>query len=73
MYLMLTAPDKLFLTFCSDYNESTGILYVVMERGDTDLATLFSSQRKMGRIDEVTRMYYWKQMLQAVQVLHKEG
>ena len=44
-----------------------------MERGDTDLATLFHDRKKRGAITEEMRKFYWVEMLQAVMVLHKEG
>ncbi len=49
------------------------MLYVVMERGDTDLASLFRQYSKSGGISPIMRPFYWSEMLHAVQVLHKEG
>lgn len=48
------------------------MLYVLMEKGDTDLATLFKS-RKEERLSEITIAYFWIEMLKAVQVVHQQG
>ncbi len=58
---------------CSEYDDERKKLFVVMEKGDTDLAALFKSRNKNGTISEGMRMFYWEEMLQAVHVLHKEG
>ena len=54
----------------SKYDESGNKLYVVMERGETDLATLFRGQKRM---KDITTKFYWQEMLEAVAVLHREG
>ena len=46
---------------------------MVMEEGETDLATYFKSCMKKGGMWEDMRMFYWHQMLEAVNVLHKAG
>ncbi|KAH9933113.1 kinase-like protein [Epithele typhae] len=48
-----------------------GSLMLVMEYGEIDLAKLVQEQQK-GPMDPVWVAYYWKQMLQAVQVIHDE-
>ena len=52
-----------------EYLEEEKILYVVMERGDTDLATVL---KKMLKISAIQRKFYWSEMLEAVQVVHNE-
>ena len=47
------------------YEHAGDTLYVVMERGDTDLATLL---KKMANISDLQRKFYWAEMLEAVQV-----
>ncbi|XP_041354067.1 dual specificity protein kinase TTK-like [Gigantopelta aegis] len=57
-----------------EYKESENKLYVVMERAEIDLATFF--QRKMKNkkcLDDKLVKFYWKEMLVAVEALHKEG
>ena len=49
------------------------MLYLVMEKGDTDLSTFFKTRSKTGQLTPNTLSFYWEQMLTAVQVLHKEG
>ncbi|ELT89748.1 hypothetical protein CAPTEDRAFT_220365 [Capitella teleta] len=56
-----------------EYNESEGILYVVMEKGVRDLMTELRLCRKQGQMNWSMVKLNWHQMLLAVQVLHKEG
>lgn len=44
-----------------------------MEKGDVDLSGLFREANKKGEHADVEQKFYWKQMLEAVKVLHKEG
>ncbi|TFK52526.1 Pkinase-domain-containing protein [Heliocybe sulcata] len=48
-----------------------GVLYLVMECGEIDLAHLLIQQRKEP-LNMVWIAYYWQQMLEAVQVIHEE-
>ncbi|KAK7682366.1 hypothetical protein QCA50_014571 [Cerrena zonata] len=50
---------------------SKGALMLVMECGEIDLARLLQEQQKEP-MDLVWVSYYWKQMLQAVHVIHEE-
>ncbi|TCD65100.1 Protein kinase [Steccherinum ochraceum] len=50
---------------------SKGSLYLVMECGEIDIAKLLQQQQKEP-LDIVWVSYYWKQMLQAVHVIHEE-
>ncbi|OSD07177.1 Pkinase-domain-containing protein [Trametes coccinea BRFM310] len=50
---------------------SKGYLLLVMECGEIDLAKLLQEQQKEP-MDPVWIAYYWKQMLQAVHVIHEE-
>lgn len=43
-------------------------LYVVMERGDIDLATFM--QKKFNQIDAKFIKYHWQEMLRCVKVIH---
>ncbi|THG94328.1 hypothetical protein EW026_g7123 [Hermanssonia centrifuga] len=52
-------------------NGSKGYLMLVMECGEIDLARLLQEQQKEP-LDLVWISYYWKQILQAVHVIHEE-
>ncbi|KAI0061653.1 kinase-like protein [Artomyces pyxidatus] len=52
-------------------NGSKGILMLVMECGEIDLARLLQEQQKEP-MNMVWVAYYWQQMLQAVHVIHEE-
>jgi serine/threonine-protein kinase TTK/MPS1 len=48
-------------------------LFIVMECGDVDLATMLKNRRQEKRtIDENHLRLYWQQMLEAVQTIHNE-
>lgn len=57
----------------SEFNENDNMLYVVMEKGERDLATFFRSRIKRGDMSLKLLFFYWEEMLKAVLVLHKEG
>ena len=60
--------------FCSE--ETCDELRIVMERGNNDLAGILKNARTMGRqqaIPPFTVQHYWRNMLLAVQTIHKEG
>ena len=57
--------DRIVRMFDYEYLPKDKILYVVMERGDTDFATVL---KKMVKISEIQRKFYWSEMLEAVQV-----
>ncbi|KAF5389275.1 hypothetical protein D9757_003497 [Collybiopsis confluens] len=48
-----------------------GNLLLVMECGEIDLARLISERSQQG-LDMIWIAYYWRQMLEAVQVIHEE-
>ncbi|GJE91746.1 Pkinase-domain-containing protein [Phanerochaete sordida] len=50
---------------------SKGVLHLLMECGEIDLAKLLQ-QQQVEPVDFVWVSYYWKQMLQAVHVIHEE-
>ena len=71
----------------SEHVKADELLYIVLERGDTDLDTFFkqraaASQRGGGQqggggqprgVSERLRRFYWMEMLEAVAELHKAG
>lgn len=46
-------------------------LYVVMEKGDTDLATFLTTRRN--QIDDIFIRFYWSEMLRCVRTIHEKG
>lgn len=62
---------KFILIFDSALIASEKILYVVMEKGDTDLRKIL--QQCTTSLPLYTLMTYWHQMLQAVHFIHKNG
>lgn len=65
--------SMMVLYLCSEHNKALGCLLIVMELGDTDLASLFRNASKSKDITPSLMNYYWEAMLKAVKVLHKEG
>jgi len=58
---------------CSMFDPEMAVLYVVMERGEMDLAMFFRASKT--RPDVLRRLINpcWMQMLYAVQALHQQG
>ncbi|XP_046544372.1 dual specificity protein kinase Ttk-like [Haliotis rubra] len=57
-----------------EHNEELNKLFVLMDFGETDMATLFKSRIQSGEgIEPHMIRFYWKEMLTAVHALHKEG
>lgn len=65
-------PDRVVRMYDYEYLENEQRLYVVMEKGDTDLASLFKS-RQDNKLPDQMIAFYWLEMLKAVQVIHQEG
>lgn len=70
----LVSVSQLLRVNFSEYKADEQKLFVVMEKGDTDLAGFFKS-RKNSDVDYRHKMiqFYWLEMLRAVQVIHNEG
>jgi len=71
--LRLQGSDRVVKLYDHEFNECQKMLYVVMERGDVDLATVIKSNTDNGRITPEMVKFYWSEMLRAVEVIHKEG
>jgi len=54
----------------SQYTIKEKILYMVMEKGDTDLSKLIRSTKNMS-VHMI--MYYWTEMLTTVNEIHAKG
>ena len=55
------------------FDRHTSILYVVMERGEMDLAVFFRSSKTRPDVLQQLINPCWMQMLYAVQALHEQG
>ena len=76
----LQGHHRIITMFDYEVVREKSLLFVVMERGDSDLASVLkrisaSSYTKSGRspLNDVQRMFYWSEMLEAVQAIHRQG
>ncbi|KAL6488866.1 hypothetical protein MHYP_G00026070 [Metynnis hypsauchen] len=53
-----------------DYEITDGYIYMLMECGSLDLNTWLRSRKTVNSLD---RKFYWRNMLEAVQTIHKHG
>ena len=71
----LQGEDRIIKLY--DYEKVVGeeeeLLYVVMEKGDTDLASLIKKYTIKKEITPAMIKHYWSEMLHAVAVIHKRG
>lgn len=67
------SPRWVIKLYDFEYNRDTNQLHVVLERGDTDMATFFQRHSKDGSMTPELIRFYWTQMLNAVGLLHREG
>lgn len=56
--------------YFSQYTDKEKILYMVMEKGDTDLSKLIRGTKHMS-VHMI--MYYWSEMLTTVNEVHSKG
>lgn len=56
--------------YFSQYSTTDKILYMVMEKGDTDLSKLIRNTKHMS-VHMI--MYYWSEMLITVNQIHEKG
>jgi serine/threonine-protein kinase TTK/MPS1 len=69
----LQGEDRIVMLHDYEKVESEEILYVIMEKGDTDLATLLKKYSNNREITAAMIKYYWTEMLHAVSVIHQRG
>ncbi|MCP9264854.1 Dual specificity protein kinase Ttk [Dirofilaria immitis] len=69
--LLLSLKDTGCVVEMSDYELHGDFLYVVMEKGDTDLATFLKTRRN--QIDDIFIRFYWSEMLKCVHTIHEKG
>ncbi|XP_069695862.1 uncharacterized protein Mps1 isoform X2 [Periplaneta americana] len=56
-----------------EYVKEKQLLYVIMEKGETDLSMLIKDISKTNQIPMTTIVYYWVEMLRAVKNIHAYG
>ena len=61
------------LYFNSEYVEDTQKLYIVMEKGQTDLSQLMKNISQTNPVPISTIIYYWTEILTAVKHIHDNG
>ncbi|KAK6108186.1 Protein kinase domain family protein [Brugia pahangi] len=69
--LLLSLKDTGCVVEMFDYELHGDFLYVVMEKGDTDLATFLKTRRN--QIDDIFIRFYWSEMLKCVRTIHEKG
>ena len=57
----------------SEHRVSSQMLYIVMEKGDTDLTKLLQSYTRLNEVDANMCKFFWGEMLRCVDVIHKES
>jgi len=73
MLVKLQAEDRIVKLHDHEKVDSEDLLYVIMEKGDTDLATLLKKYSNKREITPAMIKHYWTEMLHAVSVIHKRG
>merc|ERR1719348_1484905 len=71
--MKLQAEDRIVRLYDHEKVDSEDLLYVIMEKGDTDLATLLKKYSNRREITPAMIKHYWTEMLHAVSVIHKRG
>ena len=54
-------------------NDEEHVLYILLERGEVDLAGILHKLDGESRLTPTKLRYFWEQMLEAVQTIHKMG
>lgn len=71
--MLLFNHNYLFTSSELVYEDGEKILYVVMEKGDTDLSALIRSVNATKKLSIPMIVYYWSEMLAAVKEVHSRG
>ena len=71
MLAKLQGEDRIVKLHDYELDEGREVLYVVMEKGDTDLASLLKNYAMQKEITPAMVKHYWTEMLHAVSVIHK--
>ncbi|KAK7872745.1 hypothetical protein R5R35_011878 [Gryllus longicercus] len=73
MLSKLQSSNRVIKLLDHQYLKQQQVLYVVMEKGDTDLSTLLKLMTKSGDVSLPMIIYYWTEMLHAVKQIHDHG
>ncbi|XP_075227532.1 dual specificity protein kinase monopolar spindle 1 [Lycorma delicatula] len=73
LLLKLQGCDSVIHMYDHEYIEDEKLLYVVMEKGDTDLSKLLRDIQRKKKISMSMIIYYWTEMLNAVKEIHHRG
>ncbi|KAE8747124.1 hypothetical protein FOCC_FOCC006122 [Frankliniella occidentalis] len=65
--------DCVIRMFDHEHHKESNTLFVVMEKGDTDLSKLIKDVKNSKKISATMIAYYWTEMLNAVSFIHKRG
>jgi len=69
----LQNEERIVKLFDYETVESEDLLYVVMEKGDTDLQSLLKKYSSRRELTPAMIKHYWTEMLHAVSVIHRHG
>lgn len=67
----LRGKPNIIYCYDAEVREDVGLIHLVMEYGDIDLAKQLNETTKQMLLDENFRRVYWKQMLEAVKTIHE--
>ena len=71
---MMKYSKNLSLQNCSEYDEREEKLLLVMEKGDTDFASVIRSRSSQNSTISPTLIrFYWQEMLEAVGSIHDKS
>eukprot|EP00092_Neocalanus_flemingeri_P001015 GFUD01001083.1.p1 GENE.GFUD01001083.1~~GFUD01001083.1.p1 ORF type:complete len:775 (-),score=244.53 GFUD01001083.1:238-2484(-) len=73
MLSKLQGEDRIVKLYDHEKVDVEDILYVILEKGDTDLANLLKKYSNNREITPAMIKHYWTEMLHAVSVIHKRG
>jgi len=73
MLSQLQGEDRVVKLYDHEKVDAEDILFVVMEKGDTDLSLLLKKYNANREMTPAMVKHYWTEMLHAVQVIHKVG
>lgn len=66
----LKGMDNIVQMYDAEINDADEKILIIMEYGETDLSRFLIAQTEPMGVDKIR--YYWRQMLEAVQVIHDE-
>lgn len=73
MLSRLQSEERIVKLYDYETVESEDLLYVVMEKGETDLASLIKRYTSRNELTPAMIKHYWTEMLHGVSVIHRYG